>query len=147
MELSSRTNRLLAQIIDAISIAIILSPLLYFGYQNGYINFDDPNLNSIGFEAATALVGFLAYFAMNFKLLKNHGQTIGKRALYIKIVNQDGSATSLKDLIFKRILFQWGVGYIPVIGGIISIADSLTIFGKKRECLHDKIAKTKVVYV
>ena len=37
------------------------------------------------------------------------------------------------------------IGAIPLLGSIYSLADILAIFSQSRQCLHDKLADTKVV--
>ena len=147
IELSSRMNRLLAQIVDGAVAIIFYLPFLYYGLENGLINLDDGAYNDSTYELITGFGLWIIILAINIRLLKKYGQTIGKRFVYIKIVNDDNSQPTLKELLLKRQLLQWGAYYIPVIGFFLYIIDSLFIFGKSRTCIHDKIAKTKVVYV
>jgi len=48
------------------------------------------------------------------------------------------------------VLREWVVslmGLVPVVGRFISLVDAAMIFGAKRRCLHDIIAKTKVIAI
>lgn len=98
-----------------------------------------------------ALLGgmvFLAFalmIAINVVLLARAGQTIGKKALGISIVRTDGSRASVPRLIFLRYVPLRLLGAIPYLGAILTLLDSVWIFGGERRCLHDLIADTIVV--
>lgn len=78
-------------------------------------------------------------------LTATRGQTLGKKWLGIKIVKVDGSRLDFVSGVVLRSWVVGALGYIPYIGGIITLADCLMIFGDDRRCLHDKIAGTKVI--
>jgi uncharacterized RDD family membrane protein YckC len=68
------------------------------------------------------------------------GQTLGKKALGIKVVAPDGG-----DLTPGQ---AWGRGLSRVVMSltqILGLIDSLFIFSKNRTTLHDRIVKTRVV--
>ncbi|ULQ45572.1 RDD family protein [Flagellatimonas centrodinii] len=140
---ASRLNRLWAVLVDCL---IILPPSMVIGWGLGVFDYDDPSMAPIHIMLITAIASFFIYFAINWNNLKQ-GQTWGKRALNIKIVGPDGDPLPIKDLLLKRYLFQYGIAYIPVIGGLLSMVDSLFIFGGSKQCLHDKVANTNVVNV
>jgi uncharacterized RDD family membrane protein YckC len=111
---------------------------------------------SVGFAAETSgapnialiLVGSLimiGLFVTNCILLHRNGQTLGKRIVGIKVVRGDGSRIGLGRIILLRVIPISLLGGIPVIGGFISLADSLMIFGPERRCLHDIFADTIVI--
>ena len=77
-------------------------------------------------------------------LLGKTGQSIGKKLFNIKIVDAETGADvnlmrafTLRSMIF--ILLNW------VLAPIITILDLIFAFGEKRQTLHDKLAKTKVI--
>lgn len=94
---------------------------------------------------AIALAGYAVYFTVNWKLLQQKGQTIGKKVMGIRIANLDGSKPNLKSLLLKRYLPLASLPYIPYAGMALMYADTFWIFGKRRRCLHDIIAGTQVV--
>lgn len=114
---------------------------------------------AVGFSAAAsstsgtanivfAIVGGLVMLGLmvtNCILLHKNGQTLGKRIVGIKVVRGDGSRIGLGRIILLRIIPISLLGGIPVIGGFISLADSLMIFGPERRCLHDLFADTIVI--
>lgn len=83
--------------------------------------------------------------AVNCVLLHRNGQTIGKRVLGIKVVRTNGDPISLGRIIGMRFIPISLLGAIPYLGGLISLTDSLMIFGNERRCLHDLIADTIVI--
>ncbi|EJU9972943.1 RDD family protein [Vibrio alginolyticus] len=143
--LASRWSRLFASILDGLILSVILLPLIYFmGGFDGMLQ-NPPVEQSFIQELLFGIIGFGLYCAINWKLLAQSGQTIGKKALNIKVVTIDGDKASVYNLVFKRYVFSIFVGYIPVIGGILSIVNILFIFGSQKRALHDHIASTKVV--
>lgn len=94
---------------------------------------------------AIGLLIILGVFIVNCVLLHQNAQTIGKKVLGIKIVRSNGDRIGLGRIIGMRILPIGLLGAIPYVGGLISLADSLTIFGAERRCLHDMIADTIVI--
>lgn len=87
----------------------------------------------------------LGIFVVNCVLLHQNAQTIGKKVLGIKIVRTNGDRIGLGRIIGMRIIPIGLLGAIPYLGGLISLADSLVIFGTERRCLHDMIADTIVI--
>lgn len=94
------------------------------------------------------LVGFtiLIYFLVNGNYLRKYGQTVGKKLIGIKITDKDGNVPPLTKSYVVRFFIPAVVSALPFFGIIIWLADVLFIFGKKRKCLHDHIAETKVLF-
>jgi uncharacterized RDD family membrane protein YckC len=84
-------------------------------------------------------------FIINLYLLENHGQTIGKRLLKLKIVHESGARPSSDRLIFFRQILPAMVFNTPIFGYVLFVVDSVFIFTPERQCLHDKIAQTIVI--
>ena len=150
--LASRLSRLLAQLIDS---ALMLVPiaLIFFGAYRQY------RMSSLGMQglstgATSALVLALAIAAAigiwHIVLLVQHGQTIGKRFIGIRIARPDGSQASFLRILLLRSLLVGAVGGVlrwmhPLLGAAFSLGGILMIFGESRRCLHDRIADTIVV--
>ena len=90
-------------------------------------------------------VGLLLFFAINGYLLVTQGQTVGKKLLGLRIVRSDGSRASAGRLIGLRYLLSWLLMFVPLIGAIYALLDSLMIFRESRKCLHDNLADTIVI--
>lgn len=143
--LASRWSRIGASIIDSLIMAIFLVPLAYFTGGFDGILADPPTQPSFVYQIVIALLGFSLYGVINWKSLKLTGQTVGKKALGIKVVHIDGTQPSVNVLVFKRYAFYMFVPYIPLIGGVVSLIGNLMVFGKSRRALHDRVAKTRVI--
>ncbi len=88
---------------------------------------------------------FVAFFALHGYLLSRYGQTLGKRIVGIAIVTMDNRVPPFFQLITQRYLTQWVAGMVPVIGLFLRLVDVLAIFRPDRRCIHDHLAKTKVI--
>jgi len=151
---ATRIKRLFSFIIDALLIGLV-------GYTSGFI-FEKyyTLLGSYG-----NLIGFtitLIYFSLFDSKLFN-GQTIGKKILKIKVVNQHNKAITVKRSVFRSLFYSLTVllnglsfpnyKYLPVIifVGIILfsiylVETYLFIFNKDtKQTLHDFLSKTYVV--
>ncbi|HSI49392.1 MAG TPA: RDD family protein [Ideonella sp.] len=91
------------------------------------------------------VASFVLFTLVQGWFLHTRSQTIGKIALGIRIKRSDGTPAMLGRTLGLRIGVMWLVAMIPVVGPLVSLADSLFIFGKSRRCLHDFIADTIVV--
>ena len=92
------------------------------------------------------VLGLVIYLVLNGYLLAKHGQTIGKRVVGTRIVSIDtNEILALWRVFFVRYVPQTLVAHLPLIGGFMLITSYLFIFRKDKRCVHDLIAKTKVV--
>jgi uncharacterized RDD family membrane protein YckC len=73
-------------------------------------------------------------------MLQRRGQTLGKMAMGTKVVTPDGNAISPRQ--------AWGRAVLKlVLGSCMGIDYLPAFFTHERTCLHDMIAKTRVVRV
>ncbi|ELY5145887.1 RDD family protein [Vibrio vulnificus] len=143
--LASRWSRVGAAIIDSVVLGIVMLPLAYFTGGFDGLAQDHPVEPSFSYQLVMALLGFSLYCVVNWKLLGQSGQTVGKKAMKIKVVNIDGSQAKVQDLVFKRYAFMVFISYIPLVGGILNLINLIMIFGKQKRALHDRVAKTRVI--
>lgn len=94
---------------------------------------------------AVLLLGFVGLTGYQWYLISTTGQSLGKQWLRIKIVREDGSPVNFVSGVMMRIWTVFGMSMIPFVGGFVGIVDACMIFGEERQCLHDRIAQTKVV--
>ena len=144
---TGRGSRLGAVIIDSIIIVPILIGIgIVIGFWNQFI---PRAMNGIPLSLNEKLIIFLVgqslFLILNGTFLANHGQTIGKRIMKVKIVDLKGKYVGILKLHSLRYLVYSLVSQIPVAGGLLSLINFLFIFGKERRCLHDILAGTKVV--
>ncbi|MES2886533.1 MAG: RDD family protein [Pseudomonadota bacterium] len=139
-ELASRGSRFLASLLDglviicAVGLVFLLTPW----------SFDEVS-NSIAISLFFGGVGLVVWVLVNGYLLSTRGQTVGKIALKIRVVRQDGSRASALRLIGLRYVVPSLVNGIPFVGTIFSLVNPLMIFRDSRACLHDNIADTMVI--
>lgn len=93
------------------------------------------------------VAGFFAILGFNLYYLHRDGQTLGKKAVGIRILRSDTSHCELWRVIVLRFLPITLLGQIPLLGFLLLLVDALMIFGEERRCLHDLIADTIVVDV
>ena len=92
-----------------------------------------------------AVLGIAAYIGIQWTFWASTGQSIGKKVMKTQVVNLDGSQASAKTIALKRYAIMSLIGNVPVAGGLVSLIGVLLIFRWDRNCLHDDIAKTRVV--
>ncbi|MGV3666607.1 MAG: RDD family protein [Leptospira bouyouniensis] len=84
-------------------------------------------------------------FVFNMYLLEKYGQSMGKKIIKIKIIDESGAMISTDRLIMLRHILPAILFNIPILGFIFFLLDSVLIFSKTRQCLHDRFAKTIVI--
>ena len=141
--LASRWLRLGASFIDGLLLLILFLPIIFIFFfdrmdEEGNLPFAD---NVLMF-----LIGSALFILVNGALIYKRGQTVGKLALKIKVVDLAGNRVSGHKYLFLRYLPFSLVQSTPV-GPMIGLIDSLLIFRQERNCLHDDLAQTRVVTV
>jgi uncharacterized RDD family membrane protein YckC len=94
----------------------------------------------VAFFLISVMLEFLVV-GFNMFYLARDGQSLGKKATHIRIVNADGSKASFVKLVFLRGMLAGVLGLIP----FFSMADALFIFRNDRRTIHDMIAGTIVI--
>jgi uncharacterized RDD family membrane protein YckC len=141
--LASRLARLGAAIVDGILGLVIALPI---GYATGYLQRVMDQTASLGEMAGQGVAGMVIFLALHGYFLATRGQTIGKMAAGVRIVDfRTGQLLSIGKLIGLRVVPVWVASVIPFAGGCLALIDILFIFGNDRRCVHDLIAGTKVV--
>ncbi len=96
--------------------------------------------------AGLAVLGMLAAFVVGAGVQiwaqVTWGQSIGKRAMGIKVVRTNGDPIELWRLILMRNVL---IHVIAQLCGLVGIVDAVLIFAEEERCLHDYIADTIVV--
>jgi uncharacterized RDD family membrane protein YckC len=134
--LASRGSRLAASMIDGMMYMVGGTPF-WMGVQG-------PLSISMPLMVAGALL-YLGVLGLQSYRIATRGQTLAKQWLGIKIVKVDGSSVGFWDGVVLRTWVLIPVAFIPFIGGLFGFVDALAIFGHERRCIHDRIAKTRVV--
>jgi len=141
---ASRLSRLGASIIDSLIMIVLVIPVMFL--TGGFDQISNPeDQPSLLYNLAIAIAAIVVFVAVNFKLLTSNGQTIGKKAVGIKIVTMQDELPSLKENLLKRYAVYFIPGQVPIIGQIFSLVNVLFIFKADQRCIHDLVGDTKVV--
>jgi uncharacterized RDD family membrane protein YckC len=129
LEYASRRRRFAALLVDYL-------PIMVFGFFLGM--YYATRGRSVGmFSPVNTGMGllFICYEAL---MLGTRGQTLGKMALGVRVVNTDGSPISMAQ--------GWGRAFARAILGWLLIVDYIPVlFTAEKTTLHDMLAKTRVV--
>ena len=137
-QLAGRGQRLGAVAVDGAAGLVAVLPFLLV------IAIADPGGQVVMLSIASAVC--LALGITQICLLVRCGQTIGKKAVGVRIVNHgNGSNAGFWRVIGLRYFLCGLIAGIPLVGSIFWLTDTLFIFGPERRCLHDLIADTKVI--
>lgn len=138
---ASLIRRLLAGIVDLFLVNFFMTPVISLTMDMEAIAKDPFNLPP---ELAVQVLisSVLVFFALNGYLLLRHGQTLGKRLLNIAIVDLNNQPVTVLNLVLNRYLIQLAMIIIPFLNPIDYL---IMFFRRDRRCLHDLIAKTKVI--
>ncbi|GAA2125036.1 RDD family protein [Kitasatospora saccharophila] len=130
--LAAPLDRFLARLID---VAVLLVPLVI-------VNLIAPSLYLYYVLAAVVMVGYEA--AM---LLTQHGQTVGKKAMRLRVVSAAHGGRPTDNELWTRAGVYGGPVLVPFVGGLFSLVNCLSLLWDKplQQCFHDKAAKTLVV--
>ncbi|WP_182870116.1 RDD family protein [Rhodopirellula sp. JC639] len=153
-ELASRLSRLGAVIVDGFLMMFIIFPLQIATDFIGRAAMGEVGMLE---QLAMSLAGMLVYLLLNGYLLATRGQSIGKLAAGIRIVD----ANTNELISFTRIYvyrYLWTVPFtiatllIPgytddQLVNLVFLFDAILIFRSDKRCLHDLIAGSKVVKV
>lgn len=147
-ELAGRGARLGAWVIDMIIMLVVLVPVMFMGGYFEMLNDAMATGAQPGLAAGLKwnLISIVIFVIIQFFPLNASGQTWGKKALKIRIVDQQGAKPDMTRLMGLRYVLIYVIGSIPFIGGFLYLVDALMIFRNDRRCFHDLIAGTRVVH-
>lgn len=141
--LASRVQRLVAAIVDGVSFLPMLLPIWLAEWHGDPIAFSDGDLLSL------LMSGFiwLAIAIVHGYFLVTEGASLGKKLLRIRIVTTEGERVNPAKLLILRTALPFLASGLCCcgIGPIVTLVDSLFIFGIQRRCLHDLLAGTIVI--
>jgi uncharacterized RDD family membrane protein YckC len=139
-EYGGRWRRLLAAIIDALAVYLVIwvvtVPLV--GLSTIY---DGENIaRRTAADVIAAVIGFLYYMLQHGRW----GRTLGKRAMSLLVVREeDGDAISYGRAAW-RLLFSYLLSLLTFgIGNLVDVA--WILWDRRRQALHDKVARTVVL--
>jgi uncharacterized RDD family membrane protein YckC len=142
MVLAPRGRRLVATAIDAV---LVPSLSLLLVAATGVVE-DAEDYADLWWIAHVLLLAVTSYILLNGYTLWRSQQTLGKRIMGIAMVDAVGAPVAWWRLILLRAPF-FALMFLILVPPIalLPLVDHLCIFGKKRRCLHDRVAGTYVV--
>ncbi|WP_230660100.1 RDD family protein [Psychrobacter sp. I-STPA10] len=155
-ELASVWSRILAVLIDQVLAILCLVPIL------SALNFDMTSLsekagNPAAINELVATIPshlsimsslmILGLFAIQIVMLVKRGQSIGKLATGVRILDYESKKIpNITNLILIRTILTNLAYNLPYLGQFFALADLIVmIFDKEHRSIHDKLAKTYVV--
>jgi len=160
-------SRLAAYLIDslilggiALVIALPVFFIVFFNRMSDLIDATDPytgNVDSSTFftdfflpillvELGLILLMLVIYYFYTVEMLLRSGQTLGKKAMKIRVVPIDPAATLTRGMATKRYLIEYAVAalvpFFSYLDGFWQLWDK-----PYQQTLHDKVAKTVVIKV
>jgi len=133
---ASRASRLGAFLLDGILGIVVLLPLMMS------VTIFEPRSKA---AESTFFLSFFSVIALGIYqmvLLSRDGQSLGKKAMKVRIVRfDDGGNPGFTEAVGFRLLVN---GLLWMVPGY-ALLDIMYIFSTEKRCLHDRIAGTKVV--
>ena len=150
--LGGKIERLAAYIIDSLIAFLSMIPLgsQFFTAVNDFSAGSIDSINSLTIENTNnftlGIFLIILQFIIQGYLITTRGQSIGKIAMSLRIVNSiDGTNPGFIKAFLVRFILTQIITSIPYIGFIYIFADPLFIFRSDRRCIHDLMANTIVV--
>lgn len=77
---------------------------------------------------------------------ERNGQTLGKQAMGLRVVRENGQPVSLSNAVLREVIGRQLL--VAFTYGLYAVLDYLwPLWDRPRQCLHDKVAQTRVVRV
>ncbi len=145
-ELASPWSRLAAVIIDILIMLAVIIPLSAIAALT--FAADQLENEDASGVIAVAVIAFIVIFVIQMVLLGTRGQTIGKIAMKVRVVDaQTGAHPGWARLVLLRSVVNGILTGIPFVGNIYWLVDSLFIFRADHRTIHDLYSGTRVVKV
>lgn len=128
-------DRLIVAVVVAI-VTLISGFAIQFFRLSELLGIQDPVQTIVGIGAAVLAGTFDLFYSVAFWVLA--GQTPGKRLMGLVVVRTDGGPVGL-----GAALLRW-VGYW--LSGVLFLGYLWVLVDNRRQALHDKLARTLVVY-
>ena len=145
-ELASIGRRFGAIFLDGLIVGLPLMAVLFaiFSMLGLFNSFPGGKTSDFGLfwtmEGVIFLAAFVVWVLYEGLMLSRNGQTLGKRAMHVRVVSAEGGPLS-QGQAFGRAALRQVIGIVPCLG----LVNYLTAFGQQRTCIHDMAARTRVI--
>lgn len=140
--LASRGSRFAGSLLDSLFYAIVVIPVMFLTMDLGSMAGTTPDTLDIYTKLGLPI---LLVASVQWYLVATTGQTLAKKMLGMKIIKTTGEDVNFVSGVVMRSWIPGAIGWIPLVGGLFGLVNPLFIFGDEHQCLHDKIAGTKVI--
>ena len=140
LEMATIGRRLLAMLIDGLIIGLPFAILLFGTMAMAGMFAPNSEPNPMFAILLLLIYGFGIFAPAVYEalMLGNGGQTIGKKAMKIKVVTPEGNDITKGQ--------AWGRAAMRLLLSLFcAFLDYVFAFGQERACIHDQVAKTRVV--
>jgi uncharacterized RDD family membrane protein YckC len=139
LEYGGRMRRLVAAIVDGLIVYVVTwlltAPVLGFGTM-----YEGDVARQTGANLIAGVVAFLYYVLQHGRW----GQTLGKRAMSLRVVRADDAGAIRYGQAAWRLLFAYLLSLATCgVGGLVDVA--WILWDRRRQALHDKVARTVVI--
>ncbi len=136
---AARGDRFISSLIDVFVVTLAMLLGVVVGVATGAAAGAEAGI-IVGFVVAGLCA--LGVEIWQWWLISSRGQSIGKRAMGIRIIRISGQPV---DFVHGVVLREWVPMLINSFVGVFSLIDILFIFRDDRRCLHDLMAQTRVI--
>jgi len=140
LDMATVGRRFAALLVDGLIVMLplfVVAILIFVSFD--LLDAENSPLALIG-NLFVSLFAAFAYVLYEGLMLASGGQTVGKKAMSIKVVTADGNELNSGQA-WSRAVFRQLLGIVPCLG----LINYLVAFGQERTCIHDMMAKTRVV--
>jgi len=132
--MAARTARFAAAVIDGLAVGAMA------GIPYLIVTADDDLSEETGLAVMWVIIAMM--LLVQALLLGRLGQSIGKAAMGIRIVDADtGRNAGFMRNVLMRVIVNWMLCFIP----LYLLVDAAMISREDRRCVHDLMARTRVV--
>ena len=146
-------RRLLAWLVDAIIIGVVIVVVLLCTSLTAIFNLIKEGtsltltLYSLIELVQVGLVIEILFILYYISIpVRNHGQTIGKKMLKIRVVKDDGKDADFSTLFMRQAIAEQLLGALTF-GATFIVNALVALFRKDKKSISDVFANTKVVFV
>ena len=146
-------RRLLAWLVDAIIIGVVIVVVLLCTSLTAIFNLIKEGtsltltlyslIELVQVGLVIEIIFILYYISIP---VRNHGQTIGKKMLKIRVVKDDGKDADFSTLFMRQAIAEQLLGALTF-GATFIVNALVALFRKDKKSISDVFANTKVVFV
>ncbi len=141
LDVASIGRRFAALLLDGLVLAVPLFILAFLvAIPMGLLGSEENMPLALFSQLVLSMMLGTVYILYEGLMLASGGQTVGKKAMDLKVVTAEGNDIA-KGQAWTRAVSRQLLGLVPCLG----LIDYLVAFGQEKTCIHDMLAKTRVI--